>query len=100
MLLPVVFALAVPPSFVHAVEARIAAEHMHVVDWWADDLDGDRVPESIAFVCDSEAGWFLVQHGNDLLEAAAEIDGRNSCPEASPTPPAWRVVKSGRISES
>jgi hypothetical protein len=100
MLLPLVFALAAPPSFVHAVEARLAAAHMHVVDWWADDLDGDHVPESIALVCDADTGFFLVQHGNDLLEAPVEIDGRNSCPEAPPTTPAWRVVKSGVISEN
>jgi hypothetical protein len=99
MLLPLVFTLAAPTSFVHAVEARLASAHMHVVDWWADDLDGDHVAESIAFVCGEDAGFFLVQHGSDLLEAAAEIDGRNNCPEAPPTPPAWRVEKSGVISE-
>jgi hypothetical protein len=100
MLLPLVFALAAPSSFVHAVEARIAAARMHVVDWWADDLDGDHVPESIAFVCRDDAGLFLVQHGNDLLEAAREIDGRNNCPDAPPTPPAWRVEHAGVVSES
>ncbi|TMQ11969.1 MAG: hypothetical protein E6J90_33115 [Deltaproteobacteria bacterium] len=56
MLVPLVFALAVPASFVHAIEARLAATHLHVVDWWADDLDGDHIPESIAFVCDDDAG--------------------------------------------
>jgi len=86
---------------VHAIEARLGATHLHVVDWWADDLDGDHVPESIAFVCgDDDAGFFLVQHGNDLLEAPAEIDGRNNCPEVPSTPPAWRVVKTGVISEN
>jgi|GEM_PF-3750225 len=100
MLLPIVFALAVPASFVHAVEARIAAEHLHLVDWWADDLDGDHVPESIAFVCGDDAGLFLVQHGTDLLEAVREIDGRNNCPDAPAARPAWRVEKSGTIDES
>jgi hypothetical protein len=101
LLLPVVFALAAPPSFVQAVKARLAdAPPMHVVDWWADDLDGDHVPESIAFVCGDDAGMFLVQHGNDLLEAPAQVDGRNSCPEAPSNPPAWRVAKAGVIREN
>jgi len=99
-MLPLVFAFTAPVAFVHAVEARLPAAHMHVVDWWADDLDGDHVLESIAFLCNDDAGVFLVQHGKDLLEAPAEIDGRNSCPEAPATPPAWRVEKSGVISQS
>jgi hypothetical protein len=98
MLLPLVFALAAPASFVHLVEARLSAADMHLVDWWADDLDGDHITESIAFVCGDDAGLFLIQHGNDLLEAPVEIDGRNSCPEAPPTPPKWRVEKSGVVS--
>lgn len=92
-------ALTAPPAFVHAVEAKISASHMHVVDWWADDLDGDSVPESIAFACNDDAGVFLVQRGTDLLEAPAEIDGRNSCPDA-PAKPAWRVEKAGVIAEN
>ena len=100
MLLPIVFALAVPASFVHAVEARSAAEHLHVVDWWADDLDGDHVPESIAFVCGDDAGLFLVQRGAELLETAREIDGRNNCPDAPAARPAWRIEKSGTIDEA
>jgi hypothetical protein len=100
MWLPFVFALAVPSSFAHAVDARIATDHMHVVDWWADDLDGDHVNESIALVCNEEAGRFLVQHGSDLLEAPAAIDGRNACPEAPATRPAWRIEKSGVISQN
>jgi hypothetical protein len=86
-----------PPSFVHAVEARLATTNTHVVDWWADDLDGDHVPESIAFVCSDDGGFLLVQHGSDMLEAPAEIDGRTRCPAAPATPPAWRVMTSGVI---
>ena len=97
MLLPLVFALTAPTSFVHAVEARVTASHMHLVDWWADDLDGDHVPESIAFVCGDDAGVFLVAYAGEILEAPAAIDGRNSCPEAPPQPPTWRVLNSNVI---
>jgi hypothetical protein len=97
MLLPLVFALVAPASFVHAVQTRLVDERMHLVDWWADDLDRDRIPESIAFVCNDDAGLFLVQHGRDLLEAALVIDGRNGCPEAPPRAPAWLFKKSGVI---
>jgi len=97
MLLPVVFALAVPASFARMVEARLATTSMHVADWWVDDLDGDHAPESIAFVCDDDGGIFLVQHGSELLEAPVVVDGKNSCPTATSAPPAWRVKRSGVI---
>src|SRR5207247_10415660 len=86
MLLPVVFALAVPASFARMVEARLATTSMHVADWWADDLDGDHAPESIAFVCDDDGGFFLVQQGSELLETPVWVDGRNSCPKPDARP--------------
>ncbi len=98
-MLPVLLALAAPPSFVAAVEHRLAGTTMHVVDWWADDLDRDHVLESIAFVCDDDTGLFLVQHGAQLLEMPAQIDGRNSCPESTGKP-AWHVEHAGTITET
>jgi len=60
-MLPLVLALLVPASFARIVEARLANTTMHVADWWADDLNGDDIPESIAFVCDDDGGFFLVR---------------------------------------
>src|SRR2546421_12772120 len=88
MLLPLVFNVA-PRAFVDAIDLRLANTKMHVVEWWAADLDGDKVPEAIAAVCDDDSGLFLVQHGKDLLEAPMGIDGRNSCPAADR--PAWKL---------
>jgi hypothetical protein len=85
---------APPPAFVQAVAQRLATTHMHVVDWWADDLDGDHVLESIALVCDTY-GEYIVQRGNELLEMPAAIDGRNPCPDV--TTPAWHVEHRGTI---
>ena len=99
MVLPVLLALAAPPAFVQTVEHRLAGTQMHLVDWWADDLDGDRVLESIAFVCDEGTGRFLVQHGAQLLEVPAQIDGRNACPDPGPKP-AWHVEHEGTITGS
>ncbi len=95
-MLPIVLAVlaAPPPAFVHAVEQRLATTHMHVVDWWADDLDGDHVLESIALVCDAY-GEYIVQRGDQLLEMPAAIDGRNPCPDV--TTPAWHVEHRGTI---
>jgi hypothetical protein len=97
MLLPLVFNVA-PKAFVDAIDARLAGTQMHVVDWWADDLDGDKTPEAIAVVCGNEAGYYLVQRGKDLLEAAMEIDGRNNCPAENR--PAWQTRKDGVIDET
>lgn len=99
MLLPLVFASAAPAAFVAVVEKRAAAAHLHVVDWWSDDLDGDKVPESIAMVCDDSSGFYLVQRGAVLLEAPMQIDGRNACPAAPAARPPFRVVHDGVISE-
>jgi hypothetical protein len=95
-IVPIVLAAlaAPPPAFVQAVAQRLATTHMHVVDWWADDLDGDHVLESIALVCDTY-GEYIVQRGNQLLEMPAAIDGRNPCPDA--TAPAWHVEHRGTI---
>ena len=98
MLLPLVFALSPPAVFVKMIEQNVASAHMQVVDWWADDLDGDHVPESIAFACNDSAGVYLVQHGSQLLQAPAQIDGRNPCPDAGVKPVAWHVEKRGVIS--
>nr|HEX4314328.1 hypothetical protein [Kofleriaceae bacterium] len=84
---------APPPAFVQAVEQRLATTHMHVVDWWADDLDGDHVLESIALACDTY-GEYIVQRGDTLLEMPAAIDGRNPCPE---TAAPWHVEHTGTI---
>ncbi len=54
-----------------------------MVDWWADDLDGDQVPESIALVCNDDTGFYLVQKGNVLLTAPKIVDSRNTCDAAS-----------------
>jgi len=96
MLLPLVY-MAAPQAFVDAVDHRIANSKLHVTDWWADDLDGDKTPEAIATICDDDKGFFLVQHGKDLLEAPIEIDGRNSCQPASR--PAWTEKKLGVITD-
>ncbi len=71
---------------------------MHVEAWWADDLDGDGVLEDIAAVCNQHQGFYLVQHGDKLLEAGLEIDGRNNCEDGPPAP--WQVRHDGRIVET
>jgi hypothetical protein len=86
-----------PPAFVQAVEKQLAGTQMHVVDWWADDLDGDHIPESIALVCDDSVGEYIVQRGIQLLELPGPFDGRNPCPDVA-TPPAWHVEHAGTIS--
>jgi hypothetical protein len=87
---------APPPAFVQAVEQRLAATHQHVVDWWADDLDGDHILESIALACgDDDSGEYIVQRGVQLLEMPGPFDGRNHCPEV--TAPAWHVEHAGTL---
>ena len=97
MLVPLVFATA-PQAFVAMVEQRISGTELHVTDWWADDLDGDHKPEAIAMVCEREHGFVLVLHGQTLLEAPIEIDGRNSCDVANR--PAWTTRDAGTITEN
>jgi len=97
MLLALVFAAA-PQTFVDIVDQRLAGTALHVVDWWADDLDGDKIPEAIAQVCDARRGFFIVRHGSDILEAPMEIDGRNRCPDVA-TKPAWHVRRAGTIGQ-
>ena len=89
-------ALAAPPGFVQAVEHRLAGTDMHVVDWWADDLDDDHVLESIAFACADGTGVFLIQHGAQLLELVAPVDRHNPCPRTKPN---WHVAYLGTINE-
>jgi hypothetical protein len=93
----VLLALAAPPAFVQVVEQRLASAHMHLVDWWADDLDGDRMPESIALACNEDSGVYWIQHGTQVLEMPAPIDGRNACPDAAPGKPPWHVEHTGTI---
>ena len=98
MLVPLVFATA-PQAFVDAIHDRIASTQLHLpIDWWADDLDGDKVPEAIAEVCDDTTGFILVLHGKDLLEVPLEIDGRNNC-ETPPSPPAWKTRSDGVVGQ-
>jgi len=98
MIGPVLLALAAPPAFVQAVEKKLASTHMHLVDWWADDLDGDRMAESIALMCNDDSGSYVVQHGTQLLEMPAPIDGRNPCPDdVTHGPPAWHVEHAAAI---
>jgi hypothetical protein len=98
MLLPLVFFAPPPPAFVTAVGHRLTGSRMHVVDWWADDLDGDKVPEAIARVCDDNSGVYLIQRGSDLLEVPYEIDGRNDC-SPNDKPPEWHTAKLGVIAD-
>jgi hypothetical protein len=100
-MLPLVLAAtATTVSFVDVVDDRLADSHtLHVVDWWADDLDGDGKLESIAMICEPEHGFFLVQHGNDVLEAPWTVDGRNSCPDPAPRP-AFDLRHDGYIAET
>jgi hypothetical protein len=86
---------APPPAFVQAVEQRLATTHQHVVDWWADDLDGDHVLESIALTCSDSSGEYIVQRGVQLLELPGPFDGRNPCPDV--TAPAWHVEHAGTL---
>ncbi len=97
-MIPILLALAAPPSFVKAVEQRLEGAQLHLVDWWADDLDGDRVLESIAFACNDDKGVFLVQHGTQLLEMLVLVDRHNPCPPARARPK-WRVAYLGTINE-
>ena len=91
-------AVAAPQVFVAAVDHRLAGTKLHVTDWWADDLDGDKVPEAIARVCDDVSGFFLVQRGADLFEVPLEIDGRNNCDAESR--PAWTTRHDGSIGQN
>jgi hypothetical protein len=84
-----------PPAFVQVVEKQLSGTRMHVVDWWADDLDGDHILESIALVCDDASGEYIVQRGVQLLELPGPFDGRNPCPDV--TAPAWHVEHAGTI---
>jgi hypothetical protein len=87
----------VPAGFRAAVARHLANTAYRVVQWWADDLDGDGIADNIAAVCDDETGFYLVQHAGRLLEADMAIDGRNPCPDRPP--PRWRVRHAGRIVE-
>jgi hypothetical protein len=98
MLLVLGFLAAPPPAFVQAIDQRIAGTHLQLVDWWSDDLDGDKVAESIAEVCDDSTGMYLVQHGTKLLEVPREIDGRNHCDVAAQRPE-WGERHLGVIEE-
>jgi hypothetical protein len=90
-------ALTVPASFAQAVTARAAALHVTVQDWWADDLDGDGRPERIAALCNDDIGLYIVQRGDEMIELAREIDGRNRCQPPEQSPPSWHVEKRGYL---
>jgi hypothetical protein len=98
-MLPLVLA-ATSVAFVDVVNHRLAdSPDLHVVDWWADDLDGDGKLESIARICAPDRGFFLVQHGDDVLETPWTIDGRNDCPAPAPRP-AFELRHDGFITET
>jgi hypothetical protein len=76
----------VPAAFAAALAKHLANTDYRVVQWWADDLDGDGIAENIAAICDGFTGFYIVQHRDQLLEADLTIDGRNHCPDEPPPP--------------
>lgn len=92
---------AVPAAFDKAVKDRMAKDKLSLSAWWQDDLDGDKDPDLVAFLCNDTSGLYLVLHQGKWLEAAREMDGKNSCVHSPPgtTQPAWRQQTTGNIED-
>jgi hypothetical protein len=99
---PIVALLAAPAAFIAAVDKRIASTDYVVVQWWADDLDGDHRDDNIAAICNQDKGFYFIQSGDRLFEADMQINGRHHCFDVTPpaSRPAWAVRHDGTVTTS